>query len=301
MEEADYERAALGLRLDRMAIEEVGASPELLARAIHHQLGERPGPVPVRAIAAALDIEEIRSEALRNMEGALIAPPERGRGSILVNSRSSPRRQRFTIGHELGHFLNLWHKPTNGNGFSCRAEDMRLEGPAGRRSLSSEQRQEIEANRFAIALLAPPDRLRSALAKTPDLTRPLALAKALDISREAACRRYVALHRLDLAVVFSRHGRVLYFSCGREFPGLSIGPGSPLPELPSTSPGQPLSEMEEIDSADWLRRPGHCELRAQTLRQQNGYAATLLWAEGVDDDDDGGIEDAHDRFSRFER
>ena len=298
---ADYERASVGLRLDRMAVEEVGGAPELLAQAIHDQLGERPGPVPVRAIAAALDIGEIRAEPLPNMEGALIALPERGDGSILVNSRSSPRRQRFTIGHELGHFLNVWHVSTEGT-FTCSKDDMRLGGPTSRPSLTKHQRQEIEANAFAIALLAPRERLKSVLAKAPDLTLPIRLAEELDISREAACRRYVELHRRDLAVVFSQHGRVLYVSRGREFPGLSIGPASPLPELPSTAPGQPLSEMEEVDGADWLRRPDECELRAQTLRQRKGYAATLLWAEGADDDhEDVGIEDAHARFSRFGR
>jgi hypothetical protein len=234
------------------------------------------------------------------MEGALVALQERGDGSILVNSRSSPRRQRFTIGHELGHFLNVWHEPTEGT-FTCSKEDMRLGGPTSRPSLTKHQRQEIQANAFAIALLAPRERLKAALAKTPDLARPLAMTEELDISREAAIRRYVELHRLDLAVVFSRHGRVIYFSCGREFPGLSIGPGSPLPQITSAAPGQPLTEMEEADAADWLRHPGGRELRAQTLRQKNGHAATLLWAEGADDDDDGGIEDAHARFSRFER
>lgn len=42
----------------------------------------------------------------------------------------------------------------------------------------------------------------------------------------------------------------------------------------------------KTSAAPRLRRPGRCELRAQALRQQNGYAATLLWAEPEDCDED---------------
>ena len=62
-------------------------------------------------IARALDIHEIRVEPLSNFEGALITTAERGYGSILVNGNVDRRRQTFTIAHELGHFLNIWHRP----------------------------------------------------------------------------------------------------------------------------------------------------------------------------------------------
>jgi hypothetical protein len=96
------------VELDRMAIEDVGANPERLAQAIHDQLPGLQGAVPVYDIARALDIEEIRDEALSGFEGALITPPEKGTGSILVNATSPRQRRRYTVGHELGHFLNPW-------------------------------------------------------------------------------------------------------------------------------------------------------------------------------------------------
>ena len=40
----------------------------------------------------------------------------------------------------------------------------------------------------------------------------LDIASEFDISKEAAIRRYVALHHENLAVVFSRNGRARYFS-----------------------------------------------------------------------------------------
>ena len=114
----------MNLVLDRMALDDVGANPQRIAEAIHEQLGEGSGPVPVREIARALDIVEIREEPLTNIEGALVTTPERGSGSILVNANSDPRRRRFSIGHELGHFLNAWHRPTSPGGFQCSRSDM---------------------------------------------------------------------------------------------------------------------------------------------------------------------------------
>jgi PAS domain S-box-containing protein len=122
-------------------------------------------------IARALDIEEIREEALTSFEGALIASPEKGRGSILVNKRSSSQRRRYTVGHELGHFLNPWHKPTTGDQFECTRSDMLVTSGTNRHL-----RQEVEANRFAIELLAPARRLRAYLSGAADLERVLALA-----------------------------------------------------------------------------------------------------------------------------
>src|SRR3712207_5591168 len=101
----------MALDLDRMRLEDVGANPERLAEAIHDQLPGIGGAVPVHDIARALDIVEIREEPLTSFEGALITSPEKDRGAILVNALSSPQRRRYTVGHELGHFLNPWHKP----------------------------------------------------------------------------------------------------------------------------------------------------------------------------------------------
>jgi lactate dehydrogenase-like 2-hydroxyacid dehydrogenase len=89
------------VELDRMTIEDVGANPERLAQAIHDQLHGLEGAVPVYDIARALDIEEIREEALTSLERALITPPEKGTGAILVNARSPRQKRRYTVGDLL--------------------------------------------------------------------------------------------------------------------------------------------------------------------------------------------------------
>lgn len=155
--------------LNRMEIEEAG-SPSQLAAAIHAQLPVTSGAVPVHAIAAALDITEIREEPITGFEGALVMTQDRNRGAICVNSRSSRQRQRFTIGHELGHFLNIWHRPTNSDaGFTCRMQDLAQPWSHKSREQDRHITQEIEANRFAIELLAPRSLIRPFLKGIPDL------------------------------------------------------------------------------------------------------------------------------------
>ena len=212
-----------------MVIEDVGSNPERLAAAIHTQLELEIGSVPVHSIATALDIQEIRTEPLDNIEGALITTPERGVGSILVNRNSSRQRRRFTMVHELGHFLNPWHQPATPEGFRCSRSDM-IQSDLQHKNLYL--RQEAEANTFAIELLAPRKLVRRYAVGAPDLDRVIEMATALDISKEASARRYVALHSDKLAVVFSKEGRVRYVCRANDFPWLTARTGDLLPALP---------------------------------------------------------------------
>ncbi len=277
------------LTLDRMEIEDHGGpDPTRLAAAIHRQLGESEGAVPVREIALALDILEIRDKPLRNFEGALITEPERNVGSILVNSRSSSQRRRYSVGHELFHFLNPLHQQTSENGFECTARDMAAGGRSDRLNLSVHHRQEIEANRFAIELLAPVSRMKAFLSRAADIEHALNAATKLDISKQAATRRYVELHHERLAAVFSKDSKVLYPDWGPTFPMLAIGKDDRLPghTVPSSAEDA-LSMMEEVDAADWLKYPGTMLLFAQSFAQTDGHAITLLLAESADTDDPG--------------
>jgi hypothetical protein len=280
-----------------MLIAEVGANPQRLAAAIHAQLGDVPGPVPIAAIAHALDIVEIRVEPMPNIEGALLTTPERSSGKILLNARSSSRRRRFTLGHELGHFLNDWHRPTSPGGFQCSRADM-IETDSA--SKNRHRRQEAEANRFAIELLAPRAKTKQYLRGAADLRHVLAMADAFDISRAAAARRYVELHGDALAVVFSRNNRFLYADRTQGFPNLCLGRGPAVPRLPSGDAAGSLSVAEEMDSEDWLAASRVASLQVQTLHQKEGYAISLLRIDAVPDDDEGdGLDDAYDRFERF--
>jgi hypothetical protein len=280
------------LTLDRMAIEEAGLNPRRLADAIHAQLGHREGAVPIHAIAASLDIDEVRERPLSNLEAALVTTPERDRGRVLLNSNSSRQRRRFSLGHELLHFLNPLHEQTSADGFHCTRGDMSLS--SGAETHGRHRRQESEANAFSIELLAPRHRLKPFLRNAPDLGQVVSIAGELDISREAAARRFVELHADDLAVIFCKDSRFVYADSGRDFPGLSLRAGDKC-DLGKPVEGT-ISEFDEVAANDWLQSPPRaCEVSAQTLWQANGRSITLLRADQSDDDEPG-FDDTFERF-----
>jgi len=276
------------LTLDREEVEERGrADPMRLAAAIHLQLGGIEGPVPIKDIARALDIVEIREAPLRNFEGALITTSERDIGSILVNRNSSSQRRRYSTAHELLHFLNPLHRQTIDGRFECRQSDMALGGFPERPSLTAHQRQEIEANRFSIELLAPATRMKPHVHGLADLSHVLAAADELDISKQAAARRYVELHTERLAVVFGKNNSIQYPDWSDRFPAMLLRAGDEFPKdhIPSQT-RETVSTMDEVDPALWLKWPGKNRLYSQTHFQSDGYSITLLLAEADSDEEE---------------
>ncbi len=263
------------MRLDRMVVEDAGGNPRRLAAAIHDQLGPAEGAVDVRAVAYALDIFEIRVETLTNAEGALLTTPERGVGSILINGRSPYRRQRFTIAHELGHFLNLWHAPAPDGSSRCTTADLsKLDAGSGK-SKGRHHRQEGEANRFAIELLAPHQRLEPILKRTDGLDAVIEIADQLELSREAAARRFAEISDSPVAIAFSKDGRLRYWAHHDDFPRPLIMPNEQMPFLGMRGHSGSISSGD-ADPDEWLKEPASEELFVQTLYQQGGYAMTLL-------------------------
>ena len=127
-------------------------TPDRIAGAIIQHVSDLPIPVPVEEIACMLDIISIEPLTTEGFEGSLLTDPEKSEGYILVNEASPPQRRRFTVGHELGHFLCPFHKPPKGGQFLCSSDDMRL---TFARKEDRPAYMEIEANRFAALLLMP--------------------------------------------------------------------------------------------------------------------------------------------------
>ena len=285
------------LQLDRVDLADIH-DPVRLACALHRQLGHPAGAVPVTKIAEALDILEVRLAGLDGCEGTLLTDRVRSYGKILVNNRRGRRRARFSIAHELGHFLLERHVLHKDSGFVCRAKDMKE-----RRRDGVGRKQETEANTFAIGLLAPPHLLEDALREDPDIGVAVRLVRDLDLSREATLRRYVELHDEPLAAVWTRDGVIRSFARGECFPYLAVRMHAGLHTksraagiLRSGRIGR--SQMRQSEAAAWLRDPD-VELFEQTRISRDGkHAVTLLWAtpgNGDDEDDDLGI-DGHPRF-----
>ena len=283
-----------------MAIEEAGPNPEKLAEALHRQLSCSTGSLPIEEIATALDITEIRYEVLKSFEGALLTTPEREIGSILVNAKANPQRRRFTVAHEIGHYLNPWHTPNSVSSFQCSAREMGrfLIKP----SLSRHEVQEFEANRFAIELLAPMKRIAALSKDDPSVADVLRIASDLVLSKEAAARRYVELHPATVVAVFTENGIIRYAVVSKSCPRLSLTKGTSLLAPSSVGPGHTTQHEIEIELPYLNGQRQSKPAMAETLYQESGFAITLLTFEadiGDEEVDDPDVEDTFDRFSRF--
>ncbi|SDK65366.1 ImmA/IrrE family metallo-endopeptidase [Aliiruegeria lutimaris] len=264
------------MHLDRIDLADIH-EPSRLAAAVHGMLGPVDGPVPVDDVACALDIHEVRLGGFDGFEGMLLTDRVRSTGAILANTRKDRRRTRFTVAHELGHFLMERHVLSDGTGFKCQAKDL-----WETRDEEVHLRQETEANRFAIELLAPPALFDPHLSTEPDLRDALHLRGHLDISLEASVRRMIERRPECLAAVWSHEGRVRYVVRGTGFPYVPLQKGDHLPRATKAFRVIETARPEVTDSTetpfrDWTRQPA-LELLEQTRLASNGHAVTLLWA-----------------------
>ncbi|WP_089989186.1 ImmA/IrrE family metallo-endopeptidase [Cognatiyoonia koreensis] len=92
------------MQLDRIELADIH-HPVVLAKTIHTLLGKIEHAVPITEIARGLDIEDVRVDHFGGFEGMLLTDKARSTGCILANSSKGNRRVRFTVAHELGHFL----------------------------------------------------------------------------------------------------------------------------------------------------------------------------------------------------
>jgi Zn-dependent peptidase ImmA (M78 family) len=116
-------------------------------------------PVDVFALAGEMGLGPI-SEALPENISGLIRRNEDGSMSVVYNFWHARTRQRFTVAHEIGHFI--FHRDRLDAGVSdtlaFRADDVELPNPRIGRE------QEWQANNFAANLLVPDRWLRAARA-----------------------------------------------------------------------------------------------------------------------------------------
>jgi Zn-dependent peptidase ImmA (M78 family) len=126
-------------------------------------------PVDVTALARDFGIEVSYADLSdAQVAGKLVKDGERYR--IVVNAADPPPRQRFTLAHEIAHYV--LHRDLMGTEI---ADDAFY-----RSSLSSAE--EIQANRLAAEILLPADQVKRAYAQTKALAP---LAETFGVSTEA--------------------------------------------------------------------------------------------------------------------
>ncbi len=254
-------------------------------RALHGQIGRLDGAVPVEEIAKGLGIAKVRQAELDGCEGVLLTDPRRSIGKILVNSRRGRRAARFGIGHELGHFLMERHVLGLAGLRTCSRLDMRAVRTARRYD-----KQEVEANEFAIGLLAPSYLVAPTLAEQPDLEAVLSLRDRLDLSLEACMRCLVERHDEPLAAVWTKGGIIQHLVRNDRFPWIAPERGDRVSALTRTqealargAPG--MTRMAETPPGAWTGADIP-ELFEQVRIGKGGYSLTLLWATLADANED---------------
>jgi Zn-dependent peptidase ImmA (M78 family) len=298
------------MKVTRLDLDGTGSPTGLVTKILQVEK-DLPIPVPIEELALQLDIERIAKLETEGFEGGLLTDENRAAGIILVNEAARDGRRRFTIGHELGHFLMLTHKPVEAGKFLCSRDDMRR--------WTSDQndryaRMEFEANQFSALILMPPPALRKFIdrKRDPGLQHVIELAKHFNVSKEAAARAYAQYHDQTLAVVVTHNDTVVRVHKSSKFPRISAPYGKRVPagSLYHSPKLQRHIASDVVDTvADtWIdvefgrRAP---DLYEQVYPQQDGYALIMLWVELPEeeeedvDDDRTSKERLRDRLSRY--
>ena len=162
-------------------------SPDVAARELLKKHAVTSIPVDVELIALGEGAQIVRESLERSVSGALL---RRGASTLLaVNDNHNSRRQRFTIAHELGHLV--LHP---GREYTVDSA-VRVNWRNDLSSLATD-REEIQANAFAAALLMPAAAVREAVSALRDASAVRAadvLAAKFEVSQEAMSYRLVNL------------------------------------------------------------------------------------------------------------
>lgn len=117
-------------------------------------------PVPVEQLAAKLGMRILREPLDADVSGLLVTNSS---GAVIIaNEDDPPVRQRFTIAHEIGHFV-LKHQFEEGG--HVHVDRGNYISQRGTRASQGVDPREIEANWFAASLLMPEELVREQVAQ----------------------------------------------------------------------------------------------------------------------------------------
>lgn len=233
---------------------------------------EEPSQIDIEAIAYNFGAH-VRRAHLGGCEGRVLGMGNRA--IITVNSTSSVGRQRFSIAHELGHWLKDRELVLS------RCHETTLVRSWGNSTNGSQR--ELRANKFASDLLLPTIFFsRHARHSTHTLTECSKLADEFRASLTATAIRLVQSNVCPAIVLFSERGRRTWFFRNslvpeRIWPLEQIGRGS----IASTLVERPYSsgiQEGEVDVSHWF---GRVEEDKYFLHESSvvvaGGVLTLLW------------------------
>ena len=260
-------------------------------------------PVDVRTIALDFSkryrdpVFKVVEADIDRFEGALVPLPKKGGWAIVVNPNiESAGRINYTLGHELGHYLNHRHKAPAG--FECGSSDV-----LGQAQNAAFKLQEREADQFASYLLMPLDDFRRQIDRqTVSLDLLRHCADRYQVSLTAAALKWLEATPQCAAVVVATNGFVKWFrrSYAAERARLFFQPGMELPIGSIAARGSQASAPAGVDlsAGVWCEHPTR---EIAIFADQYEMTISLLVIDNVDarssDWDDEAVEDSFDRMT----
>jgi hypothetical protein len=275
--QAGSENDAFSVLQDLCELRQLGQSTPLpkfgsmqKADSILQQFGvTKPEEIDVEAIAWSLGAK-VRYGSLTQCEARIVGADSAA--IITVDKNASPQRQRFSICHEIGHWI--YHR---GQTLSCQANDIEL--PSG-----SSNNLERVADRFASELLMPSYLfvpIAESLGK-PTMGVVQRLSEIFRTSRTATAIRLVELSQRPLCLVcHGKNGR-RWFTRSRTMTGNWM-PGYELSAESSAfnmvfGKSPPMMPPKCVNASAWFapRDVSRFNVIEESFRTQANEAVTLL-------------------------
>jgi IrrE N-terminal-like domain len=189
-----------------------------------------------------LSIAEVESDSF---EGALLCSRHRLSGRILVKrGLREEGRKRFTIGHEIGHFI--LHRQ---NQISCSSTDIA-------HWENERDNPERQADRFASELLLPSSEvLRQIGTEWPSFKLIISLAEFFGTTLMATGRKYCEVTPHECAIVWTVDGKITWmypFARFRHYIGIgrNLSDGTLASQMLA---GKTVPEgMQEVPASQWI-------------------------------------------------
>lgn len=227
-----------------------------------------PEEIDLEAIAQHVGATVVR-ERLRGAEARIVGVDDRA--IITINQESLPTRQRFSIGHELGH----WMYDRGRIDISCGTDKQeRFHTGTDKESL---------ANEFATELLLPSSMFTPRLAKRPPTLEVIKeLRDLFRASFTATARRAVDLGAHPAMVVCSSLSKRVWFKASSELEGL-LWPNNQTSRdtlayelLKRSDYGE---ATDEVDADAWIdhERASDYPLVESSVKMTPDLVVSILW------------------------
>jgi hypothetical protein len=243
-------------------------------------------------------IAAVMGDDLDGFDGALVPAESGKKWGILFDRNATPKRRRFTIGHELGHYL--LHRKKYPKGIHC--DEAAVDGRNG-------ELIEQEANTFSATLLMPLDdfKRRISAKDIPSFGDLGGCANQYDVSLTAAMLRWLRYTDRRAMMIVSTDGFANWawssepaFKSGR-FIRTRNGPPYEIPAGSGAASGAFSDELKagiEHPAGVWFDEP----VRELSFRATNlNVVYTLLHFKNSDRaiwHAEPTIENSYDRFQR---